>query len=236
MKTKTKLIWGLIAVIVLLCFILIPMSVQYNMKATTAPERIPASAPPTMSAPPDDSRGGIDQILNQLEFGNIAFNAPKTMNLRDTAIIQLMLSLETPIDDLKQMIEAEGEREGAQIQVSDRMEAHLSGPDFTITAITPEIQAVPRSNITEWQWEVRPGSGGPHSLHLALSALLHVDGVPTPRMIRTYSKVIAVEVTLHQHVTSFFKKNWQWLWGAILIPIFAWLWKKKKASTSEVRR
>jgi len=158
------------------------------------------------------------------------------MNLRDAAVIQLVLGLETPIDDLKQMIEAPGEKEGARIQVSDRMEARLSGPDFAITAITPEIQAVSRSNITEWKWEVKPSSSGRRYLHLTLSVLLSVDGVSTPRAFHTFDKMIEVEVRWHQRVGSFFQTNWQWLWAVILAPIAGWLWKRKKASKPEVRQ
>ena len=116
------------------------------------------------------------------------------MNLHDTAVIQVLLGLEKSIDDLKLMIAPAGEKEGASIQVSDRKEARLSGPNFAINAITPEIQAVSRSDITEWKWEVKPGSDGHHYLHLTLSALLSVDGASTPRAIRTFGKVIEVEV------------------------------------------
>jgi hypothetical protein len=132
------------------------------------------------------------------------------------------------------MIEAAGEKEGARMRVSDRIEARLSGPNFAITAIAPEIQAVSRSDITEWKWEVKPGSDGHHYLHLTLSALLSVDGASTPRPIRTFDKVIEVEVAWHQRVGSFFEKNWQWLWAAVLVPIVGWLWKRKKGSKPDV--
>lgn len=128
------------------------------------------------------------------------------------------------------MVEAEGEKEGARIRVSDRMEARLSGPNFAITAITPEIQAVSRNDVTEWKWEVKPSNDGRQYLHLTLSALLSVDGTSTPRAIRTFDKVIEVEIGWHQRVGSFFEKNWQWLWAAVLVPIVGWLWKRKIGS------
>jgi hypothetical protein len=52
---------------------------------------------PPSPLPPEDRFGAIDRILEKLEFGNIAFNAPKTMNLRDTAVIQLVLGLENQL-------------------------------------------------------------------------------------------------------------------------------------------
>lgn len=228
MKTRTKVIVGLISAIVLFFFLL--MFLTWSLKLGAPPDMMPTPLPPL----PEDRFGAIDRILEKLEFGNIAFNAPKTMNLRDTAVIQLVLGLETPIDELKRMIEAAGEKEGARIRVSDRMEARLSGPNFAITAITPETQAVSRSEITEWKWEVKPSSDGRHYLHLTLSALLSVDGASTPRAIRTFDKTIEVEVAWHQRLGSFFQKNWQWLWAAILVPIFGWLWKRKKRGKPEV--
>ena len=257
MKTRTIVIGGVIGAVVLLFLLLMFLRVgdmpslappeTEITQASPPPDRVrrpslsaaQASPPPVEGGfsgfiNPQDRLGAIDRTLEKLEFGNIAFNVPKTMNLRDTALIQLVLSLGIPIDDLKQMIEAVGEKEGTSIRVSDRMEARLSGPDFAITAITPEIQAVSKSDVTEWKWEVKPKSDGNHYLHLTLSAILSVEGGSTPRAIRTFDKVIEVEVAWHQRVGPLFEKNWQWLWAAILVPVSGWLWKRKKKSKSEV--
>lgn len=242
MKTRTIVISGVISTVVLLFLLLVFLRVGYMplltpsdiTQASPPLDRVRRASPSAAQASPQDRLGAIDHILEKLEFGNIAFNVPKTMNLRDTALIQLVLSLGIPIDDLKQMIEAVGEKEGTRIRVSDRMEARLSGPDFAITAITPEIQAVSKNEITEWKWEVKPKIDGNHYLHLTLSAILSVEGGSTPRAIRTFDKVIEVEVAWHQRVGLLFEKNWQWLWAAILVPVFGWLWKRKKKSKSEV--
>jgi len=185
--------------------------------------------PPTVSEPlSSDSFDAIDKILSKLKLGNIAFNAPGSIGLYDTAVIELKLGLEKTADELKQMIESEGVREGAQIRVADRMEARLSGPNFAVTAITPEIQAVSRSDITEWKWEVKPKFEGRQFLHLTLSALISVDNETTPRVIRTFDKLIEVKVSWLQRIVSFFTKNWQWLWAAILVPVAGWTWNKWK--------
>jgi hypothetical protein len=181
-------------------------------------------------APPEKSLEAVDRILDKMQFGNIAFNVPSAMNLRDTASIQLMLSLITPTEELKKMIEAEGLKEGARIRVSDRMEARLSGPNFSITAVTREVQAVSSHAITEWKWDIKPVNEGKQYLHLTLSALIKVDGESTPRAIRTFDKVIDVNVTWQQKVSLFFKSDWQWLWAAVLVPLGGWVWKRRKAS------
>lgn len=142
-----------------------------------------------------------------LDHGNITFNSPDTMNPRDTAVIQLVFGLKTTIDDLRQRLETAAEKRGERIRVSDRMEARLSGSNFTIRAITPEVQDVSRSNHTEWQWEVKPSDDGRHDLHLTLSAILSVDGASPPKTIITVDQEVEVKTTWYQRVRSFFEKN-----------------------------
>lgn len=86
-----------------------------------------------------------------MEFGAIAFNAPTNINIDESHQIQLILSLAETAEELKQSITEEGEKVGAAIKISDRMEARLSGYMFQITAITPEVQAVSKSQQTEWK-------------------------------------------------------------------------------------
>jgi len=227
-KMKRKWIIGILALIS--AVFLLALWTLFYLRHTPLSVSTPIGGP--IIPQPKDPLSSIDRILEKLELGNIAFNAPRSMNLNDTAIIQLLLGLATPTDELKRMIEAEGEKESARIRVSDRMEARLSGPNLAITAITPEIQAVSRNDITECKWEIKPNSKGAQYLHLTLSVLLSVDGTSTPRAIRTFDKVIEVEVTWQERVVSFFENNWQWLWAVILIPIIGWLWKRMKGAKS----
>jgi hypothetical protein len=87
----------------------------------------------------------VDSLLEEMEFGTIAFNAPTNINIDDSPEIQLLLSLAETVEQLKQSITEEGEIIGANIRVNNRMEAYLSGYMFQITAITPEIQAVSKN-------------------------------------------------------------------------------------------
>ena len=172
--------------------------------------------------------GKVDRLLDEMEFGTIAFNAPTNINIDDSRQIQLILSLAETMEELKQSITEEGEKVGATIKVSDRMEARLSGYMFQITAITPELQAVSMSQQTQWKWEIHPKEEGSHQLHLTLTALLEIDGHSTGRAIRTFDKIIEVNVTATQKIGLFLENNWKWLWAAILVPVAGWLWKRKK--------
>lgn len=164
-----------------------------------------------------------------MSSANIAFNAPQTLNLSDTTQIQLLLSLKKSVEELKREVTSAGSVEGASVKVANRMEARLSGPNFQITAITDEEQAIGANDTVEWKWEIKPLATGRQNLHLTLTAIFKVDGAITRRSIRTFDNTIQVEVTGRQMVLDFIKKNWQWLWAAVLVPLGGWLWKRRKS-------
>lgn len=199
-------------------------SIDLPSTDTTTPEETP---PPTAQVEPDPY-SQVDKLLSEMEFAAIAFNAPKDMNLEDSRQIQLVLSVEESVEKLKKSLTEEGEKTGAIIKVSDRMEARLSGYMFQITAITPEVQAISAGDRTEWVWEVHPKEQGHHRLHLTLTALLEIDGRTTPRAIRTFSEVVDVNVTATQKVEMFIRSNWKWLWATFLVPIVGWIWKRRE--------
>lgn len=185
-------------------------------------------APPPKPSAAVDPYAAIDTILERMSYGNIAYNAPESMSIEDTATIQLKLGLNTEISDLKRLIESEGAKEGFNIKVAERMEARLTGQNFAITAITSEVQAISRNEITSWSWEVKPKTKSKQYLHLTLTALIGINGNSTPRTLRTLSKSVNVKVTQAQQLESFVVQNWQWLWATLLDPIAGWTWKSKK--------
>ena len=170
----------------------------------------------------------IDKALNEMETANIVFNVPTKINIDDSPEIQLILSLSETIEEVKKSLLAEGEKVGANIRVSQIMEADLSGQMFDIDEITPKRQAISQLERTEWKWEIMPKEKGDLKLHLTLTAIIEVDGEKTQRTIKTFDKLVEVKVLPKQQIISFVKGNWEWLWAAILVPLAGWFWKKKK--------
>lgn len=245
MKTRTKVVGAVIGPVIcaVVLFVLLPMFLRFPIR--------PGALSPFESLHHGHAGAGhgghgaagthsgldaVDRKLAKLGFGNIAYNVPKRMNIRDTAVIQLKLSLKTSIDELERMIEATGEKRGERIKVSDRMEAQLDSSDFAIIPIGDKIQAVSRNDITKWEWEVKPISEGRHFLHLTVSVLLLVENTSTPKAVCTFDKMIEVQVTGLQRVGMFFEKNWQWVWTVIFVPIVAWLWQRKRGVKANVSR
>jgi hypothetical protein len=199
------------------------------MQVTSGSVKPPVLAADTATTKSNNSAlATVDQVVGSLEKANIAFNVPEKLNLKETAQIELLLSMRESAETLRNSIEAEGAREGATIKVSKRMEASLTGADFQITEITPKEQAVGSIETVNWKWDVKPTSLGQHPLHLTLTALVSVDGTTTRRAIRTFDKTIKVNVTATQWAGDFVAKNWQWLWAAIVLPLAGGVWKQWK--------
>ncbi|MFC4526074.1 hypothetical protein ISN76_13225 [Dyella halodurans] len=165
-------------------------------------------------------------MLNSLPTGQIAFNTPATLNLQQTAHVQLLLDMKKTVEQLTSEIASPGTKQGASIKIAEQMEARLSGPQFEITAISPERQPIGTAETVEWAWDVVPTQSGQHPLHLTLSAIINVDGTPSERVMRTFDREINVEVTTMQRVTGFVTNNWQWLWAVVVAPVGAWGWKR----------
>jgi len=216
--------------------------VKVNAQTPASPpeptDQTSAQVPPAEEHGVSQQNGfeAIDQALKRMEQANIAFNAPASMMLNETAIIQLVLGFEKEIEELKQMIGGDGEKEGARIRVSCRMKASLSGTNFDINKITPELQLLSKCEVTSWMWEVKPKSEGRQNLHLTLTAFIDADGKSSPRAIRTFDKVIAVEAvkpTWGDRVWVFIGDNWQWLWATLLVPAVGWFWKRMKGGKTK---
>ena len=216
---------------------------------TTYPMRLPSAFPDgfpdTLAGGPgeapreedeEDLLSAVDEYLDD-HLGNIVFNTPREMGHRESRVIHLLLSPKLSVDELteelgKSVPPAEGGTESARVSITNRMQATLKGSSFEITKITDEVQGVSYEGTTRWQWEIRPRQSGTHSLFLTLSALLEVDGEPTPHVIDVYSRKINVRVGLGEQVAGFVGDHWRWLAGTIIIPLFGWYWRSRRSKTT----
>ena len=189
-----------------------------------------ANVGPDPAADPTSSE--IDRILKGLALGNIAFNTPESMSLNEAKKVELLLSSSLSPENLKKEVEkqnVEGSIQVEEIQISDQMEATLTGDGFQITEVLPARRAISKTGVTEWKWDVRALKEGKLRLHLTLNALVTVSGNPPQQhTIRTFDKEYVVVVGVKDTVISFARQHWQWLWTTVLLPVGAWLWKRKR--------
>jgi hypothetical protein len=181
--------------------------------------------------PPPINNGSlkfVDEVVEQLESANIAFNTPTTIRLGDRAIIELFLSSHYSIGELQKRIAAAGEKHGFNIRVANHMRAELWGQGFKSEAILPEEQLVSTAKTTEWRWDIQAVRAGEQMLYLTLSAVFYLDDRTTPYVIKTFERRIYVRVVWTRWVASFVGTHWQWLWTALLIPVAGWVIHKRK--------
>jgi hypothetical protein len=197
----------------------------------TAPQT--RSVQPTLPAPTTATTplGDVDRELRRLPFGRISFTVPDSLELGDTFVLRLVLSLQESVSGLQRRISEIARQRGIRVRVSDEMEARLTGFGFTITAINPERQLVSRYATTTWSWDLKAAEVGVHQLHLSLSALLDAKNGQTPRTVRTFDTTLTVRVTWFDRTRSFISDNWQWLLTAILLPLAGWIVASRRKPT-----
>jgi len=174
----------------------------------------------------------VDRTLAKLPLATAEFTTPPALKHEESGEARLLLSLGTPVQVLQDELTQVGNTQSAQVRVSPRMAAHLTGSAFSIEPTTPELQAVGKDATTEWTWEVEGRRPGAHDLHLTLSALITVDGEQTERAVRAFTATVVVSgIPWRERFTGFLSDNWQWLWVAILVPLggLIWsLWKRRR--------
>jgi hypothetical protein len=87
------------------------------------------------------------------------------------------------------------------------------------------------SGITTWEWEVTPEEEGRHRLTLSLDAFVRMDGQSVAKTLRTFDHPIDVQVTATQRIGGWAKEHGKWAWSTLLVPLWAWWSKRKKAKT-----
>ena len=75
--------------------------------------------------------------------------------------------------------------------VSDRVEARLSGANFEIVSMSPEIQSLSPLTENVWRWSVLPLTAGSHDLVFEIYAIDEDAVVP----LRTFRDTVTVRVS-----------------------------------------
>lgn len=192
---------------------------------------LPAETTVVTSAPPPPmSDSAIDVALRDLPIGSIAFNTPEEIPLGESAVIELLLSMKETESQLAPAVAPSGPVETARVRFSNQMQAELRGLGFEIEPITPELQAVSRSERTRWRWQIMPVETDAQPLHLTLSARVRIDGEGMMRTIETFEREIHVRVPLARRVTDFVSGHSEIVFTFLLAPLAAagWRWWRRR--------
>ncbi|MEW5940934.1 MAG: hypothetical protein AB1750_14790, partial [Chloroflexota bacterium] len=191
----------------------------------------PATAAVAPTSGPADTLAAVDEILNQTLSGSLAYNAPESMQLGETLVIELLLNPSLSEEEWGEQIEESGAVVTGTVQITPLTKAELKAQEeaFDILPLndTPE-QPISATESTRWQWQVIAKKEGTQRLTLVVYMLVKYNDQDYWREVETYRNDILVNVTFAQRLRAF---DWKWLVGLLvtsgLVP-FAWRWMKKR--------
>ena len=202
----------------------------------------PAEAQATNPTTSEGSNTGENESANtvannspQLGWGTVGFAAPEKMTLGKLEEVSLKISRSMPIAALKDVLQSQFNDSTdivimqSDVRLSNRMQAILTGASFSITQITPDIQAVSPEHATTWSWQIEANKTGEQKIFLTLVALIDVEGKDTAHAVETFRKEVRVNVTAGYQLRAFAGDNWQWLWAVIVAPAGLAFWRYVKS-------
>ena len=134
--------------------------VIYGLFMTVCGGAAPAAPSPT---PPPDPFKTIDSQMQSAMSGSIAHNAPSSMHLEDTVVIQVLVSPSISPEELQSRITESGPVVTAGLTITPKMKAELipADPDaFHIQAVHDNaVQLLTSTEPTEWKWLVTAING-----------------------------------------------------------------------------
>ena len=117
---------------------------------------------------------------------NVAFNAPKQMNVGEHRVIQLLLDTRRSSSEIARDIVERGTKVTAQLGVSPQVKVYLTGSAFAVRPITAQEQAISDKEPTEWKWELTAREVGRQRLFLTVDAIFVGGGGEVRRSVRTF--------------------------------------------------
>lgn len=155
--------------------------------------------------------------------------APDRVEVGQQVDVTLTISPTSSEADLRERTPAEGAAvDVGTAKIAARMRAQLIVPEgATVAVVGSEERAVHDTDDTAWRWTVIPTRTGDLPLKAVLIAPVILDGKETPYDVRTFEARVSVFVTPTTRVRDFVSANWQWLWTALVVPVFLW-WRKRR--------
>lgn len=167
----------------------------------------------------------LQTVTSQLYKASAVFTVPNKANINEDIKAQLIIDPNKTIDELKKSVT--GQIQSAEtIKVSKIVIAKIEAPDFIVTNLTTNEQALSDTDKTEWLWSLRPKTPGLHEINLTITAEITIDSKFSKYHIRTFDKQVMIEITPLQIVESWWSKYWQWVMSTLILPLAAFIYKK----------
>ena len=170
-----------------------PGSVGFDMPTNP----VVASSTPTSSNRSDNGveemfgvASSTDDFLASLRTVPIAHETPKGAQFGRPFTVTVSLDA-TGDDSATDSLPGTGNIVEGEAQISDTVQALVSGEAFKVEAITPATQRISPLTENVWRWKVTPTAVGNQELVIELFALMDDEALP----LRTFRDSVQVEVS-----------------------------------------
>lgn len=166
-----------------------------------------------------------DDVQSNLFAASLSFVLRDKANVSDDIKAQLLIDPTQGIEQLEKELTVTGQKISKKIEVSKIVVAKITAPDFEVTPITPEEQILSLNKPTEWLWTLSPKSSGVFEVNLSVTAVINARGRETTHHLKTFDKVIVIEITKGQIIKDWISKYWQWVISTLIIPLLVFFFK-----------
>jgi hypothetical protein len=185
-----------------------------------APTRLRITETPIEPSAIEQQLAEIDQALKQSLTASIAYNAPSTMELDESATIEFLLNPAISPETLATHVTESGKVVKTSIEITSRMKAVLKSQEQDAFEIQPlhdnAEQIISGTETTKWSWFVTAKKAGLHRLTIVIYRLVKFEGQDYWREVESYKADIDVKVTFVQRIQEF---DWKWIAGIVITLI-----------------
>lgn len=135
-------------------------------------------------------RSHAEAFLESLQTVPVAHETPKSAEYKRAFDVTLAIDA-TGDDTAVDALPGRGNIVTGEAQVSDRVEARVSGANFEIVPMSPGVQSLSPLTENVWRWSVMPLSAGDHDLVFEIYAIDQDSVVP----LRTFRDTVTVQVS-----------------------------------------
>lgn len=168
-------------------------------------ELLKAQNASTLKVKKDSINSSLDEELDNLSKGTIAFNTPQNIKYKSTSTIHLVLSPKEKDIAVAKLVESSGVVVTEEVQFSKFLEARLEGKNFEIEATTATRQPISLKDTTQWRWQITPLKAGKESLFLNIYAVVNIDGEKHERLLKTFTREMLISITFINHPVEYIK-------------------------------
>lgn len=183
--------------------------------------------PPPPNA--SDARVELYQRLRDNRPPQGSFAPPEVMRVGDVATISFVL----PRPFVERLTrEISGSSGASNAVTGEATVAVLGGSRLQVTPYRNPTQSLFSEALPEWRFGLEATRAGSEEITLSVQIELSALSGASHRAIYDLASQVQIQSSLTRTILSFVQDNWQWIFGTLLVPLVAWLLRRRRGTAS----